>query len=265
MEAAARERAVALLRANRIRPGRLALLPEDCRPPDETSAYDLQDALHEALTGAGFGPLVGYKIGCTTPVMQRFLEIDHPCAGGLFESRLRRQEGIFPHGDFNRVGVECEIAVQLADDLPAEGAPYGRAEAGAAVGAVMAAIEVVDDRYRDYRTFDLASLIADDFFNAAAVVGPPVTDWRGLDLAALEGRMTLDGREAGRGRGADILGHPLEALAWLANALAARVRGLAAGSLVLLGSVVETQWPAAGQTVEIEIEGLGGATAVFPG
>jgi len=44
--------------------------------------------------------------------------------------------------------------------------------------------------------------------------------WHELDLAASVGTTTVDGVEAGRGRGADVMGNPLEALAWLANALA---------------------------------------------
>jgi 2-oxo-3-hexenedioate decarboxylase/2-keto-4-pentenoate hydratase len=142
-------------------------------------------------------------------------------------------------------------------------APYDRDTAGAAVGACMAAIEVVDDRYEDYRALDVPTLIADDFFNAAGVLGAPVASWRDLDLAAVRGRMRINGAEAGTGRGGDILGHPLEALAWLANALAARGSCLRRGEFVLLGSVVETQWVAAGDRVEVEIEGLGWARVRF--
>ena len=142
------------------------------------------------------------------------------------------------------MGVECEIAVRLAKPLPADRAPYDRASVAGAVGAGMAAIEVVDDRYEDYRSLDTPTLIADDFFNAACVLGAPVERWRELDLASVWGRMRINGSEVGSGRGGDILGHPLEALAWLANALAARGRALAAGDFVLLGSVVETKWVA---------------------
>jgi 2-oxo-3-hexenedioate decarboxylase/2-keto-4-pentenoate hydratase len=127
----------------------------------------------------------------------------------------------------------------------------------------MAAIEVVDDRYEDYRTLDVPTLIADDFFNAACVLGAPVAAWRDLDLASLRGRMRINGAEVGTGRGGDILGHPLEALAWLANALVARGRCLEAGEIVLLGSVVETRWVAAGDRVDVTIEGLGSARARF--
>jgi 2-keto-4-pentenoate hydratase len=260
---AAIARAADLLCAARLARRRFGRLPEDCRPADEAAAYAVQDALHAALSAAGYGGLAGHKIGCTTPVMQRFLGIPNPCSGGVFAPTVQHLEAELHHSDFLHVGVECEIAVRLAQDLPAARAPYDRHAVGVAVGACMAAIELVDDRYEDYRALDVPTLIADDFFNAACVLGAPVASWRDLDLAALRGRMRINGAEVGRGRGGDILGHPLEALAWLGNALVARGRCLEAGGFVLLGSVVETRWVASGDRVEIEIEGLGSARAHF--
>jgi 2-keto-4-pentenoate hydratase len=263
MEAAAIARAADLLCVARRARRRFARLPEDCRPGDEAAAYAVQDALHAALIAAGHGALAGYKIGCTTPVMQRFLNITNPCAGGVLAPTVRHLEAEFRHSDFLHVGVECEIAVRLAEDLPAKLAPYDRDAVGGAVRACMAAIEVVDDRYDDYRALDTPTLIADDFFNAACVLGAPVTAWRQLDLVGVRGRMAINGAEVGMGSGGDILGHPLEALAWLANAPAARGSCLEAGTFVLLGSVVETRWGAQGDLVEVEIEGLGTARARF--
>jgi 2-keto-4-pentenoate hydratase len=255
--------AAALLAAARIERRRFGRLPEAYRPADEASAYAVQDALHERLTAAGWGSPTGHKIGCTTPVMQRFLSIPNPCAGGVFAPTVQHERGTFRHADFLHVGVECEVAVRLAHDLPAERGPCDRRAVAAAVGACMAAIEVVDDRYEDYRALDTPTLIADDFFNAGCVLGAPAETWRELDLAALRGRMTIHGAEVGTGHGGDILGHPVAALAWLANALAARGRHLRAGEFVLLGSVVETRWVEAGDLVEIEIDGLGCASCAF--
>jgi 2-oxo-3-hexenedioate decarboxylase/2-keto-4-pentenoate hydratase len=263
MEPQAIDEAAGLLATARLGGERFAGLPDGLRPKDEAEAYAIQDALHAKLSAAGRGPLVGYKIGCTTPVMQRFLGIDNPCAGGVLERGMQRRDGSFRHADFLRVGVECEIAVALARDLPAEGAPYDRHKVGAAVDACMAAIEVVDDRYENYRALDPLTLVADDFFHAGCVLGGPVEAWRGLDLPSVVGRMTINGAEVGSGRGGDVLGHPLAALAWLANLGAAHGRPLRAGTLVLLGSVVETRWLAQGDRVEIAIEGLGGASARF--
>jgi 2-keto-4-pentenoate hydratase len=263
MEAQAIDEAADLLAKARLDRARFAGLPDGRRPVDEAEAYAIQDALHARLAAAGRGPLVGYKIGCTTAVMQRFLGIDNPCAGGVLAPGVQQQDGRFRHADFLRVGVECEVAVRLRCDLPPEQAPYDRHQVEEAVAACMAAIEVVDDRYQDYRALDPLTLVADDFFHAGCVLGEPVDGWRGLDLPALTGRMTINGGAIGSGRGGDVLGHPLAALAWLANLGAAHDRPLRGGAFVLLGSVVETRWLAKGDRVEIAIEGLGGASATF--
>ncbi|MGO1119164.1 hypothetical protein ACTL6U_10680 [Rhodovibrionaceae bacterium A322] len=66
------------------------LSPRDL-PGNLNEAYDLQDRLHDRLQTEGRGAISGYKIGCTTPVMQQYLEIDHPCAGGVFDSTLAKK------------------------------------------------------------------------------------------------------------------------------------------------------------------------------
>ncbi|MGB0363983.1 MAG: sulfate adenylyltransferase, partial [bacterium] len=76
---------------------------------------------------------------------------------------------------------------------------------------------MVDDRYEDYTAFPTSILVADDFFNSGVVLSKEKTSWKSLDLLKLEGVMRIDDVEVGRGSGADILGHPMEALAWLAN------------------------------------------------
>lgn len=249
--------------AARLRDQRLFLtpitdLPEPWRPRDEAQGYALQSTLNHLLVEAGMGELVGHKIGCTTPVMQAFLNIPHPCAGCIFGHAVVHRSGRIPHSGFVRVGIECEIAVELDRDLDAGGAPATRESVAGAVGGVMAAIEIVDDRYQDFRTLGVPTLIADDFFDSGCVLGKPVRDWTRLDLPNLTGRTTINGAEVGRGTGALVMGHPFEALAWLANLRAKYQLGpLKAGEFVLLGSVVETKWLKAGDEVRVEIEELG--------
>ncbi|MEM9627226.1 MAG: fumarylacetoacetate hydrolase family protein [Pseudomonadota bacterium] len=257
------DEAAMLLAEARLNGRTVDRLPEHCRPRDETEAYAVQDRLHKHLTAEGRDRLLGHKIGCTTPVMQHYLGIDSPCAGGLFEASVTMSGSRLRHGDFRHVGVECEIAVRLAKDVRPTPDGHQRDSIGEAVQSCMAAIEIVDDRYLDYRSLDTSTLIADDFFNAGAVLGPEVQDWTSLDLADLEGRMSVDGDIVGEGVGAAILGHPLEALAWLANRENARGRSLRAGDLVLLGSLVQTQWVSAGSHVAISIDGLGSASVRF--
>jgi len=239
-----------------------ALSPE-LRPADQDSGYRVQDELHGILDRAGMGPVAGHKIGCTTAVMQAYLRISNPCAGGVFASTVHRSPARVRHDGFVRPGVECEMVVQLDSDLPAACAPYTRDRVAAAVGALMAGMEIVDDRYVDYKSLDPATLIADDFFDAGCVLGAPVANWRALDLPSLTGMTLVNGIEVGRGRGADVMGHPFEALAWLANSLARRGRSLRAGEFVFTGSVVETKWLERGDRVVMTIDGLGSVEAVF--
>jgi 2-oxo-3-hexenedioate decarboxylase/2-keto-4-pentenoate hydratase len=253
-----------IIRDHRMSRRPLPLLGEGMRPRDEAQAYAVQRELH-ALLAPDLGAVVGHKIGCTTPVMQRFLNIPNPCAGGVFASTVYSSPARLRHAEYLHVGVECEMVVRLGRDLPVSAAPFTRASVGDAVDAMMAGMEIVDDRYVDYKSMDTPTLIADDFFDAGCVLGAAVTNWRALDLTALTGVTLIDGVEVGHGRGADVMGHPFEALAWLANNLARRGQSLRAGEFVFTGSVVETKWVSAGQCVTMRIEGLGEVEAMFEG
>jgi 2-keto-4-pentenoate hydratase len=236
----------------------IAPLPESLRPRDEGEGYLLQQTVKRLLAETGLGEAVGHKIGCTTPVMQAFLGIPAPCSGNVYARGVLRTSARVPRSGFIKLGIECEIAVQLAHDLAPQDAPFDRDSVARAVGGVMAAIEIVDDRYRDYRTLGAPTLIADDFFHSGCVLGEPVTDWQHLDLAALAGSMTIDGALVAGGTGGLVMGHPLNALAWLANSRARhRLEALRAGEFVLLGSLVETRWLSEGAQARVEIEHLG--------
>lgn len=248
--------------ARRIAESRIARqpfagLPGGLQPINEVAAYQIQDQVHAHLAAAGYGRQVGYKIGATTAVMQRYLNIDHPCAGAIFARGLMRNGSALKVGDLVRPGVECELDVELARPLEPSAAPFDRDNVAAAVGAVFPAIEIVDDRYVHWRSLDAGTLIADDFFQAGLVLGPRFTHWQSLDLGAIAGAAFLNGAEIGRGKGADILGHPLDALAWLANHCARRGVTLARGTLVSLGSLIQTHWLEPGDALEFEMEHLG--------
>ncbi len=237
-------------------------LAGDVAPLTEAEGYRIQDALH-GLLAADFGAMVGYKIGCTSPVMQRYLDIPHPCGGGVFAKGVHQSGASLSANDFVRVGVECEIAVRLGRDLAPSQAPFTADAVALAIEAYLPAIEIVDDRYVDWPTIGAPTLVADDFFAAGCVLGKPVARSAAPDLLAVIGRALINGVEVGQGTGADVLGHPHNALAWLANHLAASGKGLRAGQIVLTGSLVKTVWLNAGDEVVMELAGLGRVQVVF--
>jgi 2-keto-4-pentenoate hydratase len=231
-------------------------LAPDAAPQTEADGYRIQDALHNLLA-ADFGSLVGYKIGCTSAVMQQYLNIPHPCGGGVYANGVHESGASLNIKDFVRVGVECEIAAKLARDLLPTEAPFTAEWVAEAIEAYLPAIEIVDDRYADWQTIGAPTLVADDFFAAGCVLGAPVARSAAPDLLAVIGRALINGVEVSRGTGADVLGHPHHALAWLANHLAADGKGLRAGEIVLTGSLVKTLWLSAGDSVVMELAGLG--------
>ena len=263
MKPEAVERAARIIADNRRGRIRLQHLPERSRPQTIDDAYTVQARMNARLTASGLGETVGWKIGCTTPVMQEYMNI-HECAyGAVFQPTVYRNHVKLRHADYVEPGVEAEIAVELCADLPADGRPWTRDSVADAVGAAMASIELVDARYADFRSFDTPTLVTDNFFNAALVLGDPVTDWRSLDLGAVTGRMRINGAVVGEGPGSLIMGHPFEALAWLANRVADFGHHLRAGEYVTLGSVVATHWIQRCDLVEVDVDGLGKASIQF--
>jgi 2-keto-4-pentenoate hydratase len=240
----------------------LKALPGQMQPAEEAEGYLIQRAVHDLLLPST-GALVGYKIGCTSAVMQEYLQIPHPCGGGVFARGVHDSGARLRAADFVRVGVECEIAVRMSRELLPSEEPFTAEWVMEAIEAYLPAIEIVDDRYEQWEKLGAPTLIADDFFAAACVLGAPLARNATPDLLSVTGRALINGEEAGRGTGADVLGHPHHALAWLANHLAAEGKGLHAGQIVLTGSLVKTAWLKAGDHVVMELKGLGRVEASF--
>ena len=258
------QRAAGLIGEARKAGRRVGPLPADCAPDNETDGYTIQSALHGWLSEAGMGALAGYKVGCTTPVMQEIVGVPNPAYGGVMTTGTQHGSAEFAAGAFQKPGIECEVAVRISADTESGRADYDRSSIAGHVGACMAAMEIVDNRYGDFKTAGAPLMIADDFFHAACVLGLEIEAWQDLDLAALEGRTNIDGTTVGTGLGAAVMGHPLEAVAWLANALAVRGRKLAAGQFVLSGSFVAVHWIDAYPTeAVVEVDGLGAVGARF--
>ncbi len=252
------ERAARWLREAHLRRERFAPLPEDLAPRSVADAYAVQ-AAYVSLRHAEFGPVAGYKVAITSEAMRRMTGLADPVAGDMLEKTIHRGPARVRAADYTRLLVEFEIAVVIAEDLPAVDAPYTRESVARSVAAVMPALELADDRNADYAL--LAShpltLIADNAWNEGAVLGDAVRDWQALDLAGLTGVVSVDGKRVGEGKGAHVMGHPFEPLAWLANNLAGRGLGLWRSDVVITGSIVASVFPRAGQTIRFDAGLLG--------
>jgi len=238
-------------------------LPAELRPTTADAGYAIQAQVSRRLTAAGRGALAGWKVGATTVPMQKLLNMPEPVAGAVLESAVLRSPTTLKFADFLKPGVECEVCMRLKTPLPAKPGNVDRARAAAAVGAMCAAIEVVDNRYGDFARIGAPTIIADDVFQAAVVLGEWTENWRDVDLVDCVGTTSVDGVTKLEGRGLDVMGHPLESLAWLANLLGKRGERLEPGQIAMTGSLTLPYWVNRGEKIQTRIDGLGAVNAVF--
>lgn len=256
MDAGALSRVADILCAARLSASALPDIADTDAPQTVTDGYEAQEALHKRYRAATGGNLSGWKVGATTSDMQTYLGVDGPAYGRILSTNMHETGATLAAAGFCNPGIECEIALRIGSD--AEDRTYDRETIGEIIDTVIPAIELVENRYGDFLARGTPTLIADDFFHKACVLGAPVPDWQGIDLAAVAGRTLIDGDEKGNGIGADVMGHPLEAVVWLANKLAEHGGGLKAGQIVLTGSVAPVLWiDSATAQARIELDGLG--------
>ena len=258
--AQARHAAELLLAARRERRA-IEALPADCRPTDLDEGYRIQDAF-VALTGKA---VAGFKIGATSERAQAFLGIDAPFAGCVLQGDLHDSPATLSGGDFVFRLIEPEFAFRLGRGLPPRDAAYDRPEVADAVECLHPAIEIVTSGLQDWRGQGAASLIADNGVDGGLVLGPACADWRGLDLSDHAVTLAVNGAPAGSGVGANALGDPLIALAWLANHLSRRGRGLEAGQVVTTGVVTPFVELEADDSAVADFGSLGEVRVAFDG
>jgi 2-keto-4-pentenoate hydratase len=252
------EPAAAALRDTRLRRGLVLPLPDAIAPRTEQEGAAAQYALARL---AGALPCAGFKIGATGKRMQEYLGLAGPAAGFMHTKTVFRGDGAVRFADCIKPGVECEVAVRLARDLPP--GSYTKETVAGAVGEFTAGIEIVENRYDDLKTLGTPTLIADQVYHVAAVVGEQGdVDWHTLDIGSLRGRIMIDGMERDTGVTSDLMGHPFTCLAFLASSpVAAAFGGLRAGQCVMLGSVTPPIWLDGPARVTVAFDGLPAVTA----
>jgi len=251
-----RQRQVDFFYGERQSSTRLSEVPIELRPVDKTEAYAVLSEVHQRMRAAGAAQ-TGYKIGCTTPETQRAQNTDEPTWAGLFASdsypTIAQALSALPPP----FAIECEIAFRFGRRIDASGGEFATADILNAVDCCMIGCEIVRNRYGIPLERGLPTLIADDFFQAAYVLGQP-SAWRDLDFAQLAAECRVDGRTVETGISKAVMGSPLNSLRWLVADLAQRGRNIEAGDVVLSGSITKPYWlDARPQLAELRIGGLG--------
>jgi 2-keto-4-pentenoate hydratase len=227
---------------------------------DEAGAY----AIQHLITGRALAEgrrLVGRKVGATSAAVQQQFGLDEPDYGMLFADMAVGDGLTVPRDRLIQPMAEAEIAFILERDFT-EPQPTV-ADVLRSIAYVVPAIEILDSRIENF-DITMVDTIADNSSVGMFVLGGPARRVDGLDFGRCAMVTSVNGKARSEGHGADCLGSPLNAVAWLARRMVEIGRPLMAGDIILSGSLGPVVKVAPGDEVEVTIEGLGAARVTFP-
>jgi 2-keto-4-pentenoate hydratase len=243
-------------------------LPKDMALSNARQAVAVQNEFVR-LKAQQCGGVVGWKIALATPAMQKMVGLDAPIAGRLHRKQVLHAPADVSAKGYGRLLVEFEIAIQIGSNLLPSGTRHTGQSVAGAVKAVTCAFEVADDRQADYSKLagQGLQLLADNTWNEGAVLGewvpfsqvwPHASSTPRADdaMGELKGEAFINGVSVGLGYAHDLMGHPLHAIAWLANEANDRGTYLKAGDIAMLGSLVTSKFPNIGDHLRFELEGF---------
>jgi len=211
---------------------------------------DFQAAFVEGLVPIAGAP-VGYKVGLTSKAVQERFGVDHPLRGVLLERMLLESGAVVP-AKFGAVPIaEADLIVRVKD------AGVNRARTPEEVlehlDAVVPFIELPDLMLKEGEPLTGATITAINVGARLGVLGRPIPVEASPEfaraLAEMQVYVNVDDALVMKVPGKAILGHPLNAVIWLARDLARRGGALKPGDLVSLGSLGKPLRPRAGQTL----------------
>ncbi len=227
-------------------------------------AYAVQDALLRLKIASG-SRLRGYKVGLTSPILQKGMGAAEPIYGHLTDAMVHASGSTILTERLVRPRIEVELAFVLG--RPLHGPECTLWDALDAVAYVVPALELVDCRLAQpnpgERALSLSDFVSDNSSSAGIILGvspfrPDSTDLRRVGAICLRNGVIED-----TGLAAAVLDHPAESLVWLANRLAGRGEGLEAGHIVLAGAFTVPVSVAAGDTVHVDYGPQGSVTCHF--
>ncbi len=226
---------------------------------DWDDAYDIQDEIRRRKLERG-NRIAGLKCGLTSFAKMKQMGVTTPVFGFVADYMSVADGGEIKVSELIHPKVEAEICVVTKAPLKGPGCHVGAV--AAAVDFVIPAVEIIDSRYRDFK-FDLKSVIADNTSSSRFVIGGRPRNLDELDLRTLGVVLEKNGEILTQAAGAAVMGHPLAAVAMLANHIGQRGGEIPAGSFIMTGGVTEAYAVKAGDNVAVRFQDLGTVSMRF--
>jgi len=201
--------------------------------------------------------VVGWKVGATSEVARKMLEVDEPFSGPLFNDFVMAGPAKFKVLPNDLRIVEAEIAFRMKHSLELRSEPYSQEEVAASIATVHPAFEIVNKRLPGDLKDNVCWLIADGGVDHAFIYGAGIEFDRSMDMSKQTVAVRLDGAPVTDGIGANALGNPLDVVVWLVNHLSGRNITLNAGDWVSTGLICDVVIVETGSIIVADFKGLG--------
>ncbi len=221
-------------------------LPDALCPTDLDSAYEAQALLVDKLCAHWGGQRAGYKVALTSTTAQELLGVSHPVYGRLISSKFYDSATTLTADEYTTRIIEVEFSFVMASNVPRRDSAYTAISIAPHVASLHPAIEIVNHRFAALDRLNARSLAADNAIHGSFVKGPAATSWHEHDLSAHAVRLLVNDEVVLNGAGDRAMGHPLAALAWLANELPDHGLDLRAGDCVTTGLATDGIFDASG-------------------
>jgi 2-keto-4-pentenoate hydratase len=204
--------------------------------------------------------IAGYKVGFTNIPVREKMGLPDSTYGYLMDTMVLPTGGSLRMDEFVAPKIESEICFRLGKNL--SGSDLTIEQVLDATDAVCASFEICDARIKDWKC-PYPDFFADNGFSARIVLSGDWKPVREVDLLGEHVALSQDGKTFAEGKGEMALGHPANALVWLARKLAERGKGLEAGQLVMTGTLTPITPIETGSAYVAEFSTLGKVEKVF--
>ena len=239
-------------------------IPANCYPNSVDDAYAVQDMVVAQLCKQNTSTPCGYKLACTNKPIMDLLGVDGPFSGRLLTHSMHKSGVDLAAESFSRRVVEPEFVFIIGQDVPLTDLIYDATSIKPYIDGFHPCIEIVDHRYANFTSVGGNALIAENAIHGCCILGEPDNDsWKLLNLENQEVTLNVNQSQKETGTGKNVLGSPLNALAWLANHLQNRNRQLAAGDIVTTGTATNVYYAEPGDELCADFGTLGTVSLSF--
>lgn len=200
--------------------------------------------------------VVGHKVGVTSRVVQKMLNVHQPDFGTLTDQMMIEDGAVIDLTNMIAPRIEGEIAFILGRDL--QGPGLTAHDVIVATESVVACFEIVDSRIADWK-IRIGDTVADNASACAFVLGRDRVSPIGVDFATCGMVIEMNDMVVATGAGAAAMGTPVGCVAWLANTLGRRGVALRAGDVILSGALTPLIPVSPGNRLCVRIAGIGEA------